>query len=75
MIIPAEDAWNDNLDQNYLQHVENHSLHGMFHVNGFGHLLSIKGNGAASLKSLGSQLSTEHLMNLWDRISMSLETR
>ncbi|EPS66457.1 hypothetical protein M569_08321 [Genlisea aurea] len=46
-----------------------HSLHGMFHSNGFGHLLCINGLEA------GSALAGYELMEFWDRLCSGLGAR
>ncbi|GFP86559.1 phd finger protein male sterility 1 [Phtheirospermum japonicum] len=48
---------------------EGHSLHGVFHPNGFGHLLCI--NGSES----GSDLPGHQIMDFWDRLCSGLGAR
>ncbi|XP_073286198.1 PHD finger protein MALE STERILITY 1 [Primulina huaijiensis] len=48
---------------------ESHCMHGVFHSNGFGHLLSIKG------LETGSDVPGHQIMELWDRLSCNLRAR
>ncbi|GAB2223307.1 hypothetical protein Droror1_Dr00017447 [Drosera rotundifolia] len=52
-----------------LLEVEGHALHGVFHCNGFGHLLSLNG------LEMGSELAGHHLMDLWDRLCTGLHAK
>lgn len=49
--------------------LEGHTMHGVFHCNGFGHLLCING-----LES-GSNLAGHHIMDFWDRLCTGLHAR
>ncbi|CAF2337787.1 unnamed protein product [Brassica rapa subsp. narinosa] len=53
----------------HLVELQGHVLHGFFHSNGFGHLLSI--NGIES----GSDLTGHQVMELWDRLCSGLKAR
>ncbi|CAA7061107.1 unnamed protein product [Microthlaspi erraticum] len=53
----------------HLVELQGHILHGFFHSNGFGHLLSL--NGIES----GSDLTGHQVMELWDRICTGLKAR
>lgn len=48
---------------------ESHSLHGVFHSNGLGHLLCINGSEA------GSELAGYQIMEFWDRLCSGLGAR
>lgn len=48
---------------------EGHSLHGVFHSNGFGHLLCINGS------QTGSDLAGYQIMEFWDRLCSGLGAR
>ncbi|GAB4835493.1 hypothetical protein Ancab_000402 [Ancistrocladus abbreviatus] len=52
-----------------LVEMEGHALHGIFHCNGFGHLLCVNG------VEMGSELNGHHLMDLWDRLCTGLRAR
>ncbi|KAH9614450.1 hypothetical protein KSS87_002216 [Heliosperma pusillum] len=52
-----------------LVELEGHTLHGVFHCNGFGHLLCVNG------LEMGSDLSGHQIMDFWDRICTSLRAR
>uniref|UniRef100_A0A7N0V9P5 Zinc finger PHD-type domain-containing protein n=2 Tax=Kalanchoe fedtschenkoi TaxID=63787 RepID=A0A7N0V9P5_KALFE len=49
--------------------LEGHTMHGVFHSNGFGHLLCVNG-----LES-GSNLSGHQIMDFWDRLCTGLRAR
>lgn len=70
IIIPSRDNWNKPLKGDFLAN-RNHLLHGLIHCNGYGHLLSIN-----SLDDDDSNsLQGNDLMELWDRICTTLQTR
>ncbi|GAB2287193.1 hypothetical protein Dimus_021576 [Dionaea muscipula] len=48
---------------------EGHALHGVFHCNGFGHLLCLNG------LETGSELAGHHLMDFWDRLCTGLRAK
>ncbi|XP_073148584.1 PHD finger protein MALE STERILITY 1 [Henckelia pumila] len=48
---------------------ESHCMHGVFHSNGFGHLLCING------LETGSDVPGHQIMELWDRLCSSLRAR
>ncbi|KAI3453219.1 hypothetical protein Pfo_009882 [Paulownia fortunei] len=48
---------------------EGHSLHGVFHSNGFGHLLCINGS------ETGSDLAGYQIMEFWDRLCSGIGAR
>ncbi|XP_057539302.1 PHD finger protein MALE STERILITY 1 [Amaranthus tricolor] len=52
-----------------LVELEGHTLHGVFHCNGFGHLLCVNG------LEMGSDLAGDQLMDFWDRICTGLRAR
>ncbi|XP_068660226.1 PHD finger protein PERSISTENT TAPETAL CELL 1 [Aristolochia californica] len=56
------------LKQNLLE-LEGHSMHGVFHSNGFGHLLCINGF------EICSEFTGSQIMELWDRICSGLRAR
>jgi hypothetical protein len=47
-----------------------HYLHGLLHLNGFGHLLRVNAKGGPS-----RQLSGKHLMDIWDNLCVLLRAR
>jgi len=49
---------------------ERHLLHGIIHVNGFGHLLRVNGREGGSRYLFGCDI-----MGLWDRICIMLKAR
>ncbi|KAK8948400.1 PHD finger protein MALE STERILITY 1 [Platanthera zijinensis] len=51
-------------------HVENHLLHGILHLNGFGHLICINGYEGGS-----EFLSGHQIMDFWDRICTALQSK
>ncbi|CAN8252555.1 unnamed protein product [Cochlearia groenlandica] len=53
----------------HLVELQGHVLHGFFHSNGFGHLLSL--NGIES----GSDITGHQIMDLWDRLCTGLKAR
>lgn len=69
MIIPMDDDWNKPLDDDIFD-LSTHLLHGLIHCNGFAHLLCINGHEGGSKHLCGREL-----MDLWDRICLSLRTR
>ncbi|KAL6219451.1 hypothetical protein ACLB2K_007210 [Fragaria x ananassa] len=69
MIIPMDDVWNKPLDDDIFD-LSTHLLHGLIHCNGFAHLLCINGHEGGSKHLCGREL-----MDLWDRICLSLRTR
>lgn len=52
-----------------LVELEGHILHGVFHSNGFGHLLSLNG------LEMGSTLPGYLVMDFWDRLCNALKAR
>ncbi|KNA19734.1 hypothetical protein SOVF_058800 [Spinacia oleracea] len=52
-----------------LVELEGHTLHGVFHCNGFGHLLCVNG------LEMSSDLTGHQVMDFWDRICTSLRAR
>ncbi|XP_048499401.1 PHD finger protein MALE STERILITY 1 isoform X2 [Beta vulgaris subsp. vulgaris] len=52
-----------------LVELEGHTLHGVFHCNGFGHLLCVNG------LEMGSDLNGHQIMDFWDRICTTLRAR
>lgn len=53
----------------HLVELQGHVLHGFFHSNGFGHLLSLNGI------ETGSDLTGHQVMDLWDRLCTGLKAR
>ncbi|CAN4080994.1 unnamed protein product [Withania somnifera] len=51
--------------------IEGHMMHGVFHSNGFGHLLCIN----ASLETASSDLPGHSIMDFWDRLCIGLGAR
>ncbi|KAA8529892.1 hypothetical protein F0562_034504 [Nyssa sinensis] len=52
-----------------LVELEGHIMHGVFHSNGFGHLLCVNG------VEMGSDLAGYHIMEFWDRLCTGLGAR
>ncbi|KAK9277485.1 hypothetical protein L1049_007029 [Liquidambar formosana] len=52
-----------------LVEVQGHVMHGVFHSNGFGHLLCVNG------LEMGSDLSGYQIMEFWDRLCTGLRAR
>lgn len=52
-----------------LVELEGHALHGVFHCNGFGHLLCING------VEMGNELTGHQIMDFWDRLCVGLRAR
>jgi hypothetical protein len=48
---------------------QGHLMHGVFHSNGFGHLLRVNG------VEMGSDLAGHHIMDFWDRLCTGLRAR
>lgn len=46
-----------------------HTMHGVFHSNGFGHLLCVNGS------EMGSDLAGRLIMDFWNRICTCLQAR
>ncbi|CAI0459285.1 unnamed protein product [Linum tenue] len=51
--------------------LQDHIMHGVFHSNGFGHLLCLNGLEAVA----GSNLSGRQIMNFWDHLCNALRAR
>ncbi|KAL3502133.1 hypothetical protein ACH5RR_036582 [Cinchona calisaya] len=49
--------------------LQGHTMHGVFHSNGFGHLLCI------NVAETGSDLAGYHIMEFWDRLCTGLRAR
>ncbi|XP_057961945.1 PHD finger protein MALE STERILITY 1 [Malania oleifera] len=54
---------------NLLVELQGHIMHGVFHSNGFGHLLSVNG------LETGSELAGYQIIQFWDRLCTSLQAR
>ena len=52
-----------------LVELQGHILHGVFHSNGFGHLLRVNG------MEMGSDLAGYQIMEFWDRLCTGLQAR
>lgn len=52
-----------------LLELQGHIMHGVFHSNGYGHLLSVNG------VEMGSDLAGHHIMEFWDRLCTGLRAR
>ncbi|KAL3635903.1 hypothetical protein CASFOL_020450 [Castilleja foliolosa] len=70
-LLPAKSGSGNYCKSNVieLQGDQGHSLHGVFHPNGFGHLLCIKGSES------GSGLPGHQIMDFWDRLCSGLGAR
>ena len=60
---------NDEAVKSNLVELKGHIMHGVFHSNGFGHLLCLNG------VETGSDLTGQHLMHFWDRLCTGLRAR
>ncbi|XP_010554390.1 PREDICTED: PHD finger protein At2g01810 [Tarenaya hassleriana] len=69
LIVPRKDEWRKPLTKESLKSTS-HLLHGVIHCNGFGHLLCINGDASSS-----SCLSGDNIMDFWDRLCATLQTR
>lgn len=54
---------------NSLVELEGHMMHGVFHSNGFGHLLCVNG------LETGSDLAGHQILEFWDRLCTGLRAR
>ncbi|KAM3339069.1 PHD finger protein MALE STERILITY 1 [Capsicum galapagoense] len=61
----------ENRSKLNLIEIEGHMMHGVFHSNGFGHLLCING----SLEIASSDLPGHSIMDFWDRLCIGLGAR
>ncbi|KAK7858858.1 phd finger protein male sterility 1 [Quercus suber] len=52
-----------------LMELQGHIMHGVFHSNGFGHLLCVNG------VEMGSDLAGHQIMEFWDRLCTGLRAR
>ncbi|XVF10604.1 hypothetical protein REPUB_Repub07fG0196800 [Reevesia pubescens] len=52
-----------------LVELQGHIMHGVFHSNGFGHLLCVNG------MEMGSNLAGDQIMEFWDRLCTGLQAR
>ncbi|XP_028553659.1 PHD finger protein PERSISTENT TAPETAL CELL 1 [Dendrobium catenatum] len=64
------DSQNSTMSTKQRMEIENHLMHGVLHLNGFGHLICINGFEGGSEFVSGHQI-----MDLWDRICTSLQVR
>ncbi|KAK3222283.1 hypothetical protein Dsin_009308 [Dipteronia sinensis] len=60
---------NDEAVKSNLVELQGHIMHGVFHSNGFGHLLCLNG------VETGSDLTGQQLMHFWDRLCTGLRAR
>lgn len=74
--MPDTEAGNNSTDgadstkgKSSLIEFQGHILHGVFHSNGFGHLLSVNGF------ETGSHLAGHQIMDFWDRLCTRLRAR
>lgn len=70
-VLPSKAANSDEYTKSNVIELEreSHSLHGVFHSNGFGHLLCINGSDD------GSGLAGHQIMEFWDRLCSGLGAR
>lgn len=70
-VLPSKAANSDEYTKSNVIELEreSHSLHGVFHSNGFGHLLCINGS------EDGSGLAGHQIMEFWDRLCSGLGAR
>ncbi|KAK4423366.1 PHD finger protein [Sesamum alatum] len=69
LIIPAKENWNEPLDEDFAE-IESHSLYGLIHCNGYGHLIHVNG-----LKNKSRFFAADDSMEFWDRLCTVLRTR
>ncbi|KAL0372777.1 UNVERIFIED_CONTAM: PHD finger protein [Sesamum calycinum] len=69
LIIPAKENWNEPLDEDFAE-IQSHSLYGLIHCNGYGHLIRING-----LKNKSRFFAADDSMEFWDRLCTVLRTR
>ncbi|KAK4371230.1 hypothetical protein RND71_010705 [Anisodus tanguticus] len=60
----------ENRSKSNLIKIEGHMMHGVFHSNGFGHLLCVNG-----LETASSDLPGHSIMDLWDRLCFGIRAR
>ncbi|KAI8538763.1 hypothetical protein RHMOL_Rhmol09G0129300 [Rhododendron molle] len=70
VIIPAGNKWDKPLKGSCLEN-RGHLLYGLIHCNGFGHLLCISG----VEEEASNCIPIVQIMDLWDRICTTLQTR
>ncbi|GAV86568.1 PHD domain-containing protein [Cephalotus follicularis] len=77
-VLPSKDTavacvncdWHDPAKcKSNLIEIQGHTMHGVFHSNGFGHLLCVNG------VETGSYLTGHHVMEFWDRLCTGLRAR
>ncbi|XP_073029045.1 PHD finger protein MALE STERILITY 1-like isoform X1 [Primulina eburnea] len=69
-VLPSKDTVLPSKDTNVFElQGESHCMHGVFHSNGFGHLLCING------LETGSDVPGHQIMELWDRLCSGLRAR
>ena len=64
----AEDSGNYGKSKIFVES-QGHVMHGVFHSNGFGHLLCVNG------LETGSDLAGRHIIEFWDRLCTGLRVR
>lgn len=69
LIIPEKDQWYKNLKLEFSD-LRTHILYGLIHCNGYGHLICVNG-----FKVDSNIFCESDLMDFWDRICSSLNTR
>lgn len=62
-------AMNNNIGKSKLIELQGHMMQGVFHSNGFGHLLCVNG------LETGSGLAGHQIMEFWDRLCTGLQAR
>lgn len=67
-ILPSKKNEIEGVKLNIVE-LQGHLLHGVFHSNGFGHLLSLNG------LETGSDLTGQLLISFWDRLCTGLRAR
>lgn len=60
---------NNNIGKSKLIELQGHMMQGVFHSNGFGHLLCVNG------LETGSDLAGHQIMEFWDRLCTGLQAR
>ncbi|XP_014519751.1 PHD finger protein MALE STERILITY 1 [Vigna radiata var. radiata] len=65
----CEGCCRDNNGKSKLIELQGHMMHGVFHSNGFGHLLCVNG------LEMGSNLAGNQIMDFWNRLCKGLQAR
>lgn len=69
LIIPSYEKWDNPLHGNFSQ-FQSHSLYGLIHCNGYGHLICING-----IKDGTNFIGVSDVMQFWNRLCTVLRAR